>query len=34
MDKIPTLQSMLYEKITNKTQADYLWDTAVRPQLG
>ena len=25
---------MLYEKITNKTQADYLWDTAVRPQLG
>ena len=34
MDKIPTLQNMLYEKITNKTQADYLWDTAVRPQLG
>ena len=34
MDKIPTLQNMLYEKITNKIQADYLWDTAVRPQLG
>ena len=34
MDKIPILQNMLYEKISNKTQADYLWDTAVRPQLG
>lgn len=34
MDKIPILQDMVYKKITNKLQADYMWDTAVRPQLG
>ena len=34
MDKIPVLQDMVYKKIPSKLQADYMWDTAVRPQLG
>ena len=34
MSKIPELQQMVYNNFTDKAQAEYLWDQAVRPQLG
>ena len=34
MAKIPDLRAQVYEKMENKTTADYVWEIAVRPQLG
>ena len=34
ISKIPVLQEMVYKNFDNKIQADYLWDQAIRPQLG
>lgn len=34
IDKIPILQEMVYKKFKNRNEAEYLWETAIRPQLG
>lgn len=34
MDKIPVLRAQVYEKTENDLVADYIWEIAVRPQLG
>lgn len=34
MSKIPELREQVYNKMQNNTVADYVWEVAVRPQLG
>ena len=34
MDKIPELRKQVYDKMNNDLIADYIWEIAVRPQLG
>ena len=34
MSKIPDLRKQVYEKVGNDVIADYIWEIAVRPQLG
>ena len=34
MAKIPELRAQVYEKMNNNVIADYIWEIAVRPQLG
>lgn len=34
MSKIPELKAQLYDRISDKNVADYVWDTAVKPSLG
>ena len=34
MDKIPELKKQVYDKMNNDLIADYIWEIAVRPQLG
>ena len=34
MSKIPELKKQVYDKMNNNVVADYIWEVAVRPQLG
>ena len=34
MNKIPELKEQVYNKLNNSKIADYLWETAIAPQLG
>lgn len=34
MAKIPELKAQLYDRISDKNVADYVWDTAIKPSLG
>ena len=34
MSKIPELRKQVYDKMQNDNIADYIWEIAVRPQLG
>ena len=34
MSKIPELRKQVYDKMQNDNMADYIWEVAVRPQLG
>ena len=34
MSKIPELRKQVYDKMQNDNIADYIWEVAVRPQLG
>ena len=34
MNKIPQLKEQVYEKMGGAGYADYIWETAVAPQLG
>lgn len=34
MDEIPKLREMIFERISHKGLADYLWDTGIKTQLG
>lgn len=34
MNKIPQLKEQVYEKMRDPVTADYIWETAVAPQLG